>query len=320
MSEVFWPSVRIAVAIVLVSVPVMWLVAFLGAKMLRWPSRKTVERWERRAERNPNADGPMTPMLFTVLFLGLALPLNLGIVLLPHFSLADRPTPVAGVLAGTAVVLALSIPVGLWWRRSRPRERMSVRSGRPAPSPGTPVWTEDKDGYRIEVRAKRLSMAGLTWLILLGIVIGAAILVTPLIALQAETGIELGRREIVLVGLLVGIPFAGAFLFALRRNIATYRVEITFKGVRVISDRESLEWTWTQIDRLTLRTDSDYARLRVRSRLRGDLTLMIGVMNRGRGTTELPYRLRTFVVEQGFTEHLPPANAPGLHRFTSANS
>ncbi|MBE1878427.1 hypothetical protein [Myceligenerans pegani] len=319
MSEAFWPSVEIAAAIVVVSVPVMWLVAILAAKVLRWPSRKTVERWERRAQRNPNADGPMTPMLFTVLVLGLALPLNVGVVLLPHFSETDGPTPVAGVLAGTTVVLALSIPTGLWWRRSRPRERTTVRPARPAPPPGTPVWTGDRDGYRIEVRAKRLSMAGLTWLVLLGVVIGAAILVTPLIALQAETGIALGRREIVLVGLLVGIPFAGAFLFALRRNIATYRVEISSRGVRVASDRESFEWTWTQVDRLTLRTDSDYARVGVRSRLRGDLTLMIGVMNRGRGTAELPYRLRALVVDQGFTERHPPANAPGLHRFTSAD-
>ncbi|GAB3162423.1 hypothetical protein GCM10027059_15170 [Myceligenerans halotolerans] len=414
MSEVFWPSVGIAVAIVVVSVPVMWLVAVFAAKVLRWPSRKTVERWARSAERNPNADGPMTPLLFTVLFLGLALPLNVGTALLWHFdaptklpeytghvvetgtcehgalelwwlyrcealvevtdrevaerpagtgpglpeppqepawvellarepvragaavgletefdddgeivrdwgltSEADRPTPIAGVLAGTAVALALSIPVGLWWRRSRPRARMTGTTGKPAPSAGTPVWTEDENEYRIEVRAKRLSMAALTWLIVLGAVIGAAILLAPLIALQTETGIELGRREIVLVGLLVGIPIAGAFLLALRHGIATHRVEITPQGVRIASTQDSFEWTWTQIDRLTVRTDSDYARVGIRSPLHGSFTLMIGVMNRGRGTSELPYPLRDLVVDQGFTEQLPPTNAPGLHRFTS---
>ncbi|MBO0610346.1 hypothetical protein [Myceligenerans salitolerans] len=416
MSDVFGPSVRIAVAVVVVSVPAMWLVAVFVAKVLRWPSRRTVGRWARSAQRNPAADPPMTPMLVAVLVLGLALPLNVGIVLLRHvdapmtlpqytghvvetgacgrgvaelwwlyrcealveiterevaersagtgpglpepprepvwvellarepahagdavgletrfdddgeivrqwglISESGRPAPVAGVLVGSAVVLALSIPVGLWWRRSRPGERPAGGPGELAASGDTPVWTEAQGGYRIEVRAKRLSMAGLTWLVVLGVAIGAALGAVPLVALQAETGIEVGRREVVLVGLLVGAPFAAAFLVALRRGVATYGVEITSWGVRVASDRESFEWAWAQIDRLTVRTDSDYARLRVSSRPHGSLTFMIGVLNRGRGTSRMPHRLRALVVGQGFTERVPPAGAPGLHRFTSTN-
>lgn len=319
MQEVFPPWVRIAVAVVVICVPVVWLIVFFAVKVLRWPSRRTVERWARKEERAPYASGPMTPMLITVT-LGLLLPVYVGAALLAHFDTPASSPPFEGVLAGTAVVLALAIPAGLWWRRSRPRELVTGSLSGPFLRGGEPEWTEDAGGYQIEVRGKPLSMARLTGHIIFAVLVSGAILTGVILVLHTGTGLEPGRRQIVLLGLLLAVLFPGAWLFFLRRGIAAYRVAITSQGVRIASDRDSFEWTWAQIDRLTVRTDSDYARVGIRSRVHGDFTLMIGVMNRGRGTTNLPYTVRALVVDQGFTEQFPPLNAPGLHRFTPADS
>jgi hypothetical protein len=238
---------------------------------------------------------------------------------------ADRPSLVAGAVVGWVVSVALSVLVGLWWRRSRPRLSGPLVPSTRAPVSEGPTWWEDEDGYRIELRATRISMSSLKLLIIGIILLSGLTGAATYVLFLADAGWTAGPPSLVSLISLLGIPFvglllAGLVLSARRRTSGTYRVGFSSRGVRITSDGESSEYVWPEIDRLVVRTDSDYARVEIRPRSRGVLTLMVGIAGRGRGLSEMPYALRRLIADRGFTERPRPPAAPGLHRFTSDNA
>lgn len=291
MSEAFWPSVTAATVIVAVSVSLIWLIALVAVKVLRWPSAKTIARWERSEERGGSAEGgPMTPMIITVMFLAPTLPLLLGSFLLGSFEVpserpdytgnvieagpckqgalelwwlyrceavvevtegpvgiratppeppegpvtaellarepvragaavgleteyddnrverewglsseTDRPTLVAGMLAGTATSVGLSIPIGLWWRRSRPRISPYLRY---TSSPRRP--TPPADGV--------VKVHGYVLVPVIALLLVAAVSLTLWLVGSDTKGL---RMVAGLVGLLVAISVIAAARFTL---------------------------------------------------------------------------------------------------------
>ncbi|MFC4337013.1 hypothetical protein [Salininema proteolyticum] len=97
MPDHFLPSVLLALVTVLISLAVIWTVAWFFAKVVRWPSQKSVTAWVRRAEHNPNASGPATPR-FIILMLGLFLPAFLGFGISLRFNGPDPIPEYIGVV------------------------------------------------------------------------------------------------------------------------------------------------------------------------------------------------------------------------------
>lgn len=132
------------------------------------------------------------------------------------------------------------------------------------------------DGYRLTIRATRVSMIQLVALIVGCIVVGGAGAAAALIAISLETDVMIGRSGVVLVagGLGIVIVLALLWIFAWRRK--RYVIEWDDEGMRIVGAGSERSFPWESISRVLIRLDTDYARVEVRSTDDGSMTLLAG--------------------------------------------
>lgn len=181
---------------------------------------------------------------------------------------------------------------------------------------------QGRDGYRLTIRATRVSVRQLV-VIILGCVLGGGGAATAvLIVISLETDSLLGRSDVVLIagGLAVVIALALLWIFAWRRK--RYVVEWDDAGIRVIGAGVERSYPWACVARVLIRLDTDYARVEVRSADRGSVSLLAGF-----GSQDVKKTTAIDPIPDGVVEllgrHLsaappPQRNALGLHVFLGA--
>ena len=164
-------------------------------------------------------------------------------------------------------------------------------------------------------------MTSLVLLILGGVIVISAGGAAGVIAFSEATGMALGRQAVfVCLAVLAVVVFGVAALFV-RRSSRVHEVTITSDGITIAAGHRVCAYPWSEVDRLLIRTDGDYARIAVSSAPRGSLTLLSGVLTPSfrpparRSMNDLPDVVRRIVRTAGFIEERRPTRAPRLHRF-----
>ncbi|WP_162893079.1 hypothetical protein [Microbacterium halotolerans] len=185
----------------------------------------------------------------------------------------------------------------------------------------TSEWTPTGTGFAIEFTSIRMSMARLTLGIIGVILIAAAVPTVLLILLDLVDVLTAHRRVLVLVLYGFGVVAAFVFILLFRRSGRVRRVEFSQAGIAITDGTDRLEHPWHEVSRLTIRTDSDYARIGIRS-ARGPLTLMAAVHTMSLSAASdrpvlppVPDELRALIRGAGFAETAPPMRAPGCWRY-----
>lgn len=179
-------------------------------------------------------------------------------------------------------------------------------------------WTPTGTGFAIEFTSIRMSMARLTLGIIGVILIAAAVPTALLILLDVFTA---HRRVLVLVLYGFGVVAAFVFILLFRRSGRVRRVDFSHSGIVVTDGSHRMERPWHEASRLIIRTDSDYARIGLRS-VHGPLTLMAAMHSMSLSAAgdrpvlpPVPDELRALIRGAGFAETAPPMRAPGCWRY-----
>lgn len=181
---------------------------------------------------------------------------------------------------------------------------------------------QGRAGYRLTIRATRVSLRQLVAIIVGCVLVGGAAATAALIAISVETDSMLGRSDVVLVagGLAVVIALALLWIFAWRRK--RYVVEWDDRGIRIIGAGAERALPWASIARVLIRLDTDYARVEVRSRDGGvcDALGRLRLPGREEGQRDRPdsRRGRRPAESPSFCGPTSPRNALGLHVFLGA--
>jgi hypothetical protein len=177
----------------------------------------------------------------------------------------------------------------------------------------------DSDGYRLTIRATRVSMPQLVAIILGCIIVGGAAATGALIAFSLETEIMLGRSGVVLVagGLAIIIVLALLWVFAWRRN--RYVIEWDDEGIRIIGATAARAISWASISRVLIRVDTDYARVEVRCADSRSVTLLAGFgsqdVKKTNAIDPIPAGMANLLRRHLLVEQPTDRKAPGLHIF-----
>lgn len=177
----------------------------------------------------------------------------------------------------------------------------------------------DSDGYRLTIRATRVSMLQLVAIIVGCIVVGGAAATGALIAFSLETEIMLGRSGVVLVagGLAIVIVLALLWVFAWRRK--RYVIEWDDEGIRIIGATAARALSWASISRVLIRVDTDYARVEVRCADSRSVTLLAGFgsqeVKKANAIDPIPAGMTNLLRRHLLVEQSTNRKAPGLHVF-----
>lgn len=186
----------------------------------------------------------------------------------------------------------------------------------------TGMWEpigRDSDGYRLTIRATRVSMLQLVAIIVGCIIVGGAAATGALIAFSLETEIMLGRSGVVLVagGLAIVIVLALLWVFAWRRN--RYVIEWDDEGIRIIGATAARAISWASISRVLIRVDTDYARVELRCADSRSVTLLAGFgsqdVKRTNAIDPIPVGMANLLRRHLLVEQSTDRKAPGLHIF-----
>lgn len=178
---------------------------------------------------------------------------------------------------------------------------------------------QGNNGYRLTIRATRVSMRQLVVIIVGCIVVGGAAATGALIAFSVETEIMLGRSSVILVtgGLAIIIVLALLWVFAWRRK--RYVIEWDDEGIRIIGAGAERALPWASIARVLIRLDTDYARVEVRGADVGSVTLLAGFgsqdVKRTNAMDPIPVGVADLLRRQRLVEQPSKRNALGLHVF-----
>ncbi|MGO1410874.1 MULTISPECIES: hypothetical protein [unclassified Microbacterium] len=182
-------------------------------------------------------------------------------------------------------------------------------------------WIPTSTGFCISFTSIRMSMARLTLGIIGVILIAAAVPTVLLILLDLVDVLTAHRRLLVLVLYGCGVVAAFVFILLFRRSGRVRRVSFSQSGIAIDDDTDRRELPWHEVSRLIIRTDSDYARIAIRS-ARGPLTLMAAVHTMSLSAAgdrpvlqSVPDELRTLIRDTGFAETPPSMRAPGCWRY-----
>lgn len=175
------------------------------------------------------------------------------------------------------------------------------------------------DGYRLTIRATRVSMIQLVALIVGCIVVGGAGAAAALIAISLETDVMFGRSGVVLVagGLGILIVLVLLWIFAWRRK--RYVVEWGEAGVRIIGAGAERSFPWMSIARVLIRLNTDYARVEVRDIDGRSVTLLAGFgsqdVKRTNAMDPIPVGVTDLLRRHLLIEQRSKRNALDLHVF-----
>lgn len=175
------------------------------------------------------------------------------------------------------------------------------------------------DGYRLTIRATRVSMIQLVAIIVGCIVVGGAGAAAALIAISLEIDVMFGRSGVVLLagGLGIVIVLALLWIFAWRRK--RYVIEWDEAGVRIIGAGAERSFPWESISRVLIRLDTDYARVEVRDIDGRSVTLLAGFGSQGtkknHAIDPIPVAIEALLRRRLIMETPSDRKAPGLRIF-----
>ncbi|GAA1165550.1 hypothetical protein F6W69_17890 [Microbacterium oxydans] len=175
------------------------------------------------------------------------------------------------------------------------------------------------DGYRLTIRATRVSMIQLVAIIVGCIIVGGGGAAAALIAISLETDVMFGRSGVVLVagGLGIVIVLALLWIFAWRRK--RYVIEWDDEGLRIVGAGSERSFPWESISRVLIRLDTDYARVEVRDTDDGSMTLLAGFgsqdVKRTNAMDPIPVGVTNLLRRHLLVEQRSKRNALGLHVF-----
>lgn len=184
------------------------------------------------------------------------------------------------------------------------------------------MWEQigrDNDGYRLTIRATRVSMLQLVVIIVGCIVVGGAAAMGVLIAFSAETEVLFGRSGVILVagGLAIIIVLGLLWIFSWRRK--RYVIEWDDAGIRIISAGAERALPWGSVARVLIRVDTDYARVEVRGTDGRSMTLLAGFgsqdAKRAKAIEPIPAGVADLLQRHLSAAQPSKRNAPGLHVF-----
>ncbi|MFJ2532533.1 hypothetical protein [Microbacterium maritypicum] len=178
---------------------------------------------------------------------------------------------------------------------------------------------QGRDGYRLTIRATRVSMRQLVAIIVGCVAVGGSAATAALIAISLETDSILGRSGVVAVagGVAVVIVLALLWIFAWRRK--RYVIEWDDGGIRIIGAGVERALPWAAIARVLIRLDTDYARVEVRGTDGESVTLLAGFgsqdVKKAHAIDPIPGEVADLLHRHLSVEQPSRRDALGLHVF-----
>lgn len=175
------------------------------------------------------------------------------------------------------------------------------------------------DEYRLSVRATRVSMRQLVLLIVGCVVIGGAAAIAIMIAFTLDTGITLVRPAVAAVSGALGVFVVLALLWVFSWRRKSYVVDWNTSGVRLTGAGHDVVFPWDSIEKVLVRTDTDYARVELRKTDGTSATLLAGFgsqdVKKPHAIDQIPDGVVALLRRHQFVERTRERNARGLHLF-----
>lgn len=175
--------------------------------------------------------------------------------------------------------------------------------------------------FRLTFRATRVSMRQLVALIVGCVVVGGGVAAASMIAFSTESGITLYRSASILVGGAIGVVMVLVLLwvFSWRRN--RYTISWDESGVRVEGAGSQVALPWASIERVLIRTNTDYARVELRRTDGTSMTFLAGFGSQDVRKTDaiddIPDGVVGLLRRHQLIESTRKRDAPGLRIFAS---
>ncbi|MGV8885674.1 MAG: hypothetical protein ACOH1T_08840 [Microbacteriaceae bacterium] len=180
-----------------------------------------------------------------------------------------------------------------------------------------PSWQTIDGRSEVSFFAIPLRMRTLALGILAIVICGGLGLAAMLIVADGVFGVRSGSRAIVLLGTLLALPAALIFVRALQRRTVSCLLRFDADLIGVDVGDEATQIPLREVDQLTWRQDSDYARVVVRADTR-TISLITGLVRRKTPVLlqlpALPPDIIRLLVEAGLTQQ--PSKSTGLVKFT----
>lgn len=178
------------------------------------------------------------------------------------------------------------------------------------------------DEYRLAIRATRVSLRQLTAIIVGCVLVGGAAATAMMIAFTTETGIALGRSLVIAASGALAIVVALALLWVFSWRRKHYVIHWGDSGIRITGAGRERDLPWSSVTRILIRTNTDYARVEVRTTDGRAVTLLAGFgsqdVRKAEAIDPIPAGVIELFRRQGFVEQAHQRNAPGLHLFAPA--
>lgn len=224
-----------------------------------------------------------------------------------------------GPAAAAFGLLAMGVAPAAGWvwitLLSRITGWMRRRDSRAAPAP--PEWTSDGEGAVVRFAAVPLRLRTLS-LVIAGVTTAAGLVAVVAIIAANDLAERVGPRLLIIAfGIILGLPVYVALLSVLRRQTVECAVRFVRDRLRLEVGATTHEWRLRDIDLLGWRTDSDYARVVVRSGGE-DVSVIVGIARQRSGVAaglpELSGRMTAVLAGAGLTERTRKGTTTTLRR------
>ena len=182
--------------------------------------------------------------------------------------------------------------------------------------------SEDRDVASLEVRALAMPFGALVALIVGTVIVGGATAIFTLVALTPDSSSPLTRSSVVLVSGCIGLVLFFVVAFVFRLCATTMRVTASSAGIEVSAGRKRVAAAWGAVDRLLLRSGTDYSRVHLVVGSRR-VTALVGASmlvqyRAGADALAPPDELRAWCTSAGLLPRVGPRRSPGVADFRRA--
>lgn len=161
--------------------------------------------------------------------------------------------------------------------------------------------------------------------IILGCVLGGGgVAIASMIVFSLESGIMLNRSAVILVCGAIGAVMVLVLLWIFSWRRSRYTLLWDDSGIRIeVADSQAVfRFPWASLERVLIRTDSDYARVALRRTDGTSMTLLAGFgsqdVKKTKAIDDIPDGVVGLLRRHGLIEGPRKRNAPGMRTFAAS--
>ena len=153
------------------------------------------------------------------------------------------------------------------------------------------------------------------------VLVGGGLAAASMISFSTESGIVLNRSAVILIAGAIGVVMVLALLWIFSRHRKRYAISWDESGVRVEVDGSQVAFPWASIERVLIRTDTDYARVELRTVGTASMTFLAGFgskdVKKTNAIDDIPDGFVGLLLRHRLVEGARKRNAPGLRIFSA---